>query len=382
MEFIEIKVQLFLKAFQFLLVKFEPVKLKDIAKALNLSTATVSRALRGCYQISEKTKDLVVEYATKMNYRPNPIALGLKEKRTNAIGVLVPEIANNFFSQAINGIESYAHQKGYQIIITQSHESHGREQLNARYLASRGIDGLLVSLSSESANIDYLKELHGKGLPLVFFDRISDQINTHKVIADNYSGSFNGTEHLLSQGYKRIALIAGPPHLSITKERLEGYKNALAEYGISFDEQLVKYCQHAGMIIEEVHAALNDVLFACTKADAIFTTAYRLTTVCLGLLKSRLSVEIGFLGFTNTLLGDLFSSALTVIRQPAFEIGQHAIELLIGIVESRKPVTDFKTISLDTKLIIRESSLSKCVIQSCKKTEKRNSLLHKKKIVL
>src|SRR5687768_1641305 len=227
-------------------MKFDSVTIKDIAKALDLSTSTVSRALRGSYEISPETKKLVLEYAEKINYRPNPIALSLKERRSRAIGVVVSEIANNFFSQAINGIESIAYNRGYHVIITQSHESRDREKVNVEHMAARGVDGLLVSLSSETADLSYLKDLHEKGMPIVFFDRITDEIQTHKVTANNYNGAFVATEHLITQGYKHIAHVTSSPFLSITKERLEGYKAALQKHGLPFVESLVKYCPHGG----------------------------------------------------------------------------------------------------------------------------------------
>ena len=141
-------------------MRFDTVTIKDIAKALNFSTSTVSRALRGSYEISEETKKIVLEYAEKINYRPNPVALSLKERRSRAIGVVVSEIANNFFSQAINGIESIAYNRGYHVIITQSHESEEREKVNVMHHASRSVDGLLISLSSGTVDLSYLKELH------------------------------------------------------------------------------------------------------------------------------------------------------------------------------------------------------------------------------
>lgn len=158
---------------------FEAITIKDIAKALGLSTSTVSRALRGSYEISPQTKKIVLEYAEKHNYRPNPIALSLKERRSRSIGVVVCEIANNYFSQAINGIESIAYNRDYHVIITQSHESYDREIINAQHLSSRSVDGLLVSLSTETENVDHFKSLHDKGLPIVFFDRVTDEIYTH-----------------------------------------------------------------------------------------------------------------------------------------------------------------------------------------------------------
>jgi LacI family transcriptional regulator len=341
-------------------MKFDTVTIKDIAKALNLSTSTVSRALRGSYEISAETKKQVLEYAEKINYRPNPIALSLKERRTRAIGVVVSEIANNYFSQAINGIESIAYNRGYHVIITQSHESQAREKVNVEHMAARGVDGLLVSLSSESVDISYLKELHEKGLPIVFFDRISNEIETHKVSANNYLGAFHATEHLIYQGYKKIAHITSSPYLSISIERLKGYKEALEKHNLPYNEALIRYCNHGGMIAQEVEDAITSLFKAKTKPDAIFTAGDRLTTVCFGLLKRmKQKKEPGFTGFTNSRLADLFSPALTVIQQPAFEIGQTATEMLIQIIESKRPVTEFETRILETNLIIRESSLKK-----------------------
>jgi LacI family transcriptional regulator len=341
-------------------MKFESATIKDIAKALNLSTSTVSRALRGSYEISADTKKQVLEYAEKINYRPNPIALSLKERRSRSIGVIVSEIANNFFSQAINGIESIAYNRGYHVIITQSHESQEREKVNVEHLANRGVDGLLVSLSSESVDLQYIHELHDKGLPIVFFDRITDEIETHKVTANNALGSFHATEHLIYQGFTKIAHITSSPYLSITKERLQGYKEALEKHKLPFNESLVKYCNHGGMILTEVEEAMNALFKSKTKPDAIFTAGDRLTTVCFGLLKTmKLKKEIAFTGFTNTNLADLFSPSLTVIRQPAFDIGQNATELLIEMIESKRPVTEFQSKVLETSLIIRESSMKK-----------------------
>ena len=338
-------------------MKFDSVTIKDIAKALNLSTSTVSRALRGSYEISAETKKQVLEYAEKINYRPNPIALSLKERRTRAIGVVVSEIANNFFSQAINGIESIAYNRGYHVIITQSHESQDREKVNVEHMAARGVDGLLVSLSSESSDVTYLKEMHDKGLPIVFFDRITNEIETHKVVANNYLGAFHATEHLIYQGFKKIAHLTSSSFLSITIERLKGYREALEKHGITYDENMVRYCNHGGMIVGEVEEALNSIFKSKSKPDAIFTAGDRLTTVGLAVMKSlKLKKEIGYAGFTNTHLGDLFSPTLTVVHQPAFEIGQTATELLIQIIESKRPVTEFENKVLETNLVIRESS--------------------------
>jgi LacI family transcriptional regulator len=341
-------------------MKFDTVTIKDIARALNFSTSTVSRALRGSYEISAETKKLVLEYAEKINYRPNPIALSLKERRSRAIGVVVTEIANNFFSQAINGIESIAYNRGYHVIITQSHESQEREKVNVEHHASRSVDGLLISLSSGTVDITYLKDLYEKGLPIVFFDRITDEIDTHKVTANNYLGAFQATEHLIYQGFKKIAHITSSPSLSITKERLEGYINALEKHNIPFNEKLVKYCNHGGMVLEEIEDVIAELFKGKTKPDAIFTAGDRITTLCYGVLKDlKPKRELGYAGFTNTKVANLFDPPMTVVRQPAFEIGQTAIELLIQMIESKRPVVDFTTKILDTELIIRESSMKR-----------------------
>lgn len=338
---------------------YEAITIKDIAKALGLSTSTVSRALRGSYEISSETKKQVLEYAEKVNYRPNPIALSLKERRSSSIGVVVCEIANNFFSQAINGIESIAYNKGYHVIISQSHESYEREVVNVKHLASRSVDGLLVSLSSETRDITHFKELHDKGLPVVFFDRISNEITTHKVIVDNYKGAYDATLHLIKNGYKRIAHITSAPFLSVTRERLDGYKNALIENGLVYNDKYVRYCSHGGMITEEIEEAISNLMKQKLKPDAIVTGGDRVTTGSLTAfkkLKIKVHSDMAVVGFTNTNIPELFDPSLTTIRQPAFEMGQVATELLIQIIESKRPVVDFETRVLHTELIVRNSS--------------------------
>jgi LacI family transcriptional regulator, galactose operon repressor len=341
-------------------VKYEAITIKDIAKALGLSTSTVSRALRGSYEISAETRKLVLEYAEKLNYRPNPIAQSLKEKRSRSIGIVVCEIANNFFSQVINGIESVAYKKGYYVIISQSHESFEREVANTQYLASRSVDGLLISLSTETTDLSHLKKLHEKGLPIVFFDRITEEMLTHKVIANNFNGAYQATEHLIRSGFKRIAHLTISPHLSITKERLAGYKAALADHKLSFDESLVKYCKYGGLIDSETDDAVDSLLSSKKRPDAIVAASDKLSTGALASLarrKIRIPGEMGIVGFTNSLVTDIFHPALTSIRQPAFEMGQVAMEMLIQIIESKHAVSKFETRVLNTELTVRASSI-------------------------
>ncbi len=343
-------------------MKFEAVTIKDIAKALGLSTSTVSRALRDSYEISPETKKLVLEYAEKINYSPNPIALSLKERKSRSIGVIVCEIANSFFSPVINGIESVAYNNGYNVIIAQSRESFDRESMILQYLTSRSIDGLIISVSTETNDFSNFRQLHEKGMPIVFFDRIVDEINTHKVIADNYKGAYDATTHLIKNGYEHIAILANAEVLSITKERLAGYKAALADNNIEITESMIKYCHHGGMIFSEVDDAVNSLLQMKQRPDAIFASADKLTTGCLRILKSKkidVPGEIALTGFSNTDLTELLNPPLTVIKQPAFEMGEVAAKFLLQLIESKRPVTDFETKVLATELQIRDSTKKK-----------------------
>lgn len=336
-------------------MRFNTVTIKDIAKALGLSTSTVSRALRGGYEISEETKRTVTAYAEKINYRPNPIALSLKERRSYSIGIVVCEIANNFFSQAINGMESVAYTAGYNVTITQSHERFDREVMNVEHLASRSVDGLLISLSSESADVSYLKDLHQKGLPIVLFDRITSEIETHKVIADNFKGAYDATDYLIKLGLKKIAHFTSSAHLSVTGERLEGYKAALQDHNIPFNENYVKFCGHGGINQDEIDDATKELLALDERPNAIFIAQDKLSTGCLHAIKKIAPdyfSDIKIAGFTNSNVVDLFNPPITAVRQPAFEMGQAAMELLIQLIESKKPVTEFETKVLQTELIV------------------------------
>lgn len=328
---------------------FKPTTIKDIAKALNLSTSTVSRALRGGYEISEETKRIVLEYAEKINFQRNPIALSLRERRSYSIGVIVCEVANQFFSQAIDGIESIAYNKGYHVIISQTHDKYNREVINTEHLANRSVDGLLISLSAETKDYSHLEKLHSQGLPIVFFDRILDKINTHKVTSNNHKGAFEATEYLISKGCKRIAHLANAIQLSITYERQAGYEEALKKNHIEPDPALIRYCMNGGSKQEEVEEAVKYFLDMEDKPDAIFVASDRLSTGCLtALRKYNASDKIEIVGFSNSDVVDLLTPSLSAVRQPAFEMGRKAAEMLINIIESKYPIETFETAILDT----------------------------------
>ncbi|TCC92470.1 LacI family DNA-binding transcriptional regulator [Pedobacter hiemivivus] len=335
---------------------FEPPTLKDIANALGLSTSTVSRALRDTYEISAKTKKLVFEYAEKINYQPNPNALSLKERRTKSIGVVVSEVANHYFSQAINGIESIAYDRGYHVIITQTHESYAREKINVQHLASRSIDGLLISLSAETSDTAHLKYLHERGMPMVFFDRVPNDIHTHKITANNEQGAFEATSHLIISGYKKIAHLTSSDHLSISIERLRGYTAALNKYNIPVNPDYIKHCPHGGMFPEETERAVLELVNLKDKPDAIFIAGDRLSIGCLEVLKKlnvKVPDQIALAGFSNSDVLNLFEYPISSVRQPAFKMGETATEMLLQLIESKYPVTDFENKVIDTELFTR-----------------------------
>ena len=343
-------------------MKFEAVTIKDIAKALGLSTSTVSRALRDSYEISPETKLLVLNYAKEINYRPNPIALSLKEKRSRSIGVVVSEIANSFFSQAINGIESIANASGYNVIITQSQENFVKEESAINFLASRSVDGILISVSSETKDFSTITELHQRGLPIVCFDRVVEEMNTHKVVVDNFKGAYDATAHLIKSGYQHIGHLANSEYLFITKERIAGYKKALEDHGLPFRENMVQYCLHGGLVYSEVEDAMDELLQQQPRPDAVFASADKLTTNSIRYCKARkISIpdELAIIGFSNLDLTELLSPPLSVVRQPAFEMGRQAAELLLKIIESKRPVTEFEKRVLPAEVFVRESSAAR-----------------------
>ena len=339
---------------------FKAITIKDIARALDMSTSTVSRALRGSHEISDATKKRVQDYAKGVNYRPNPIAQSLKERRSRSIGVIVSEIANTFFSQVINGIESIAYSRGYHVIISQSHELYEREVTNLHYLSSRSVDGLLLSLSSATTDVSHIKTLHDKGLPIVFYDRAAEEIETHKVIIDNFQGGYAATKHLIKSGFRRIAHISFSEQLTLTRQRWKGYEFALAEHGIPYQPEYVKNCRHEQAVWLEVEESIRQLLALPLPPEAIFAASDRLTMGALMALKKAgicIPRDMALTGFSNSEIVDLLQPPLTAVHQPAFEMGQLATELLIGLIESKRPVTRFETKVLKPELTVRESTL-------------------------
>lgn len=328
------------------------ITIKDIARELNLSTSTVSRALRDSYEISTETKEKVLAYAKKVHYTPNPIALSLKENKSHSICVIVPEIANNFFSEVINGIDFTAYEKGYNVFIFQTHESFQREMANLESGLSRRVDGVIMSLSGTTRDFDYFNDLQQE-TPIVFFDRVPDADHFHKVVADNFGGAYQGTSYLIQKGKRKIAHVTSPPVLSITRERLNGYKACLSDHGLAVDESLIKYC---GFDPKEAHATIENLIRE-QQPDSFFIGSDRLALHSLEAIKKYQpdyvsSIEI--VGFTNVKHACLFEPVIHTIRQPAFEIGQQAFNLLFECMEHKNKIQEPKKIVLSTELVVQE----------------------------
>ncbi|WP_285008540.1 LacI family DNA-binding transcriptional regulator [Pedobacter faecalis] len=337
------------------------VTLKDIAKALNLSISTISKSLNDSYEISTDTKARVLEYAREHHYSPNRLAKGLKEGKSRSIGVVVCSLNNNFVAQMLDGIDQVSTARAYQTIIMQSKESYLQERACLELLHAGGVDGILISPACETSDFSFLKSLQAGGLPIVLFDRLSEQMHTDKVGADNFKGAYEATTHLLDQGYRNIAHITTNTTLSISTDRLNGYKQALQDQGITYRPELVKYCSYSdsSSIRTDLEHAIDELLKLDTAPDAIFTAGDQISTQCLAILNKRgikIPADLGLVGFTNTDLADALNPALTTVHQPAFEIGQLAAEKLIALIEHKSGEISHETKVLDTVLMVRNSS--------------------------
>lgn len=339
-------------------MKSSNVTIKDIARELSISPSTVSRALKDHPDISQETKKAVQGLATKLNYQPNTIALSLRQSKTNTIGVIIPEIAHFFFSTVISGIEDIAYSNGYNVIIAQSNESYQREIMNTRALFNSRVDGILVSVSRETENFEHFTTMINRNMPLVLFDRIVDGLNLSKVIVDDEQGAYEATQHLIEQGYSRIAHLAGPTNLIISQNRLNGYKAAIADNKYFIDDRIIRACGLG--TYEEAEQITNELLDSKLPPDAIFANndvaAYGAMTA-IKKRKMKIPDDIAIVGFSNWRFSGLIEPALSSVTQPGFKMGQEATKLLIKQIEmsdSESLVTE--TITLKTNLLVRESS--------------------------
>jgi LacI family transcriptional regulator len=341
-------------------MKLEQSTIKDIARELNVSSSTVSRALKDYPGISDETKRKVKEMAEKLNYRPNAIALSLRKSRTFTIGVIIPEVVHFFFSTVISGIEEVAYSRGYNVILTQTNEKLDREKSSIDTMLSNQIDGFLVSFSKETKDFTHFSRLLDQGFPIVFFDRMPDIPEAINVTVDDYSGSYQATKHLISQGYQNIIHLAGPSNLQISKERERGYRQALLDAGLPINPASIVECPQGTN--EEAFSITKEIFEEFTvKPDAIFANNDMAAVGAMMACKSlnlRVPEDVGIVGFSNWQFCSILDPTLSSVAQPGFKIGIKATELLLDIIEKKIDATQIKEpLVLETELLIRKSSV-------------------------
>lgn len=331
----------------------------DIARELKISASTVSRALNDNPRISLKTKEKIKAVAAKLGYRPNTLASNLRNKKSNTIGIVVPLINRHFFSSVISGVEDVAFKAGYNVVISQSNDLASKEINIVHSMFSNRVDGLIISISMQTDTFDHLKAFGKKHIPLVFFDRVVPEIETNKIVVDDFAGGFRVTQHLIDQGYKRIAHLAGTQSLMTYLDRKNGYIEALRKNNIPYDESLVIINT---LTSDEGISAVQQLMELPNPPDAIFcgndTTALS-SMIYLRDKGFRIPQDIGIVGFSNEPFSKVVSPSISTIAQPGFEMGQKAAELLIRQIETKEET--YQTIVLPTELIIRESSSRKSV---------------------
>ncbi|WP_372652634.1 LacI family DNA-binding transcriptional regulator [Draconibacterium sp.] len=335
------------------------ITIHDIAKKLNISASTVSRALKDNPLISEATRHKIKKAAIEMGYRPNVMAANLRTRRTNTIGVIVPLINRHFFSSVISGIEDVAYNQGFAVTISQSNDNLEKESTIAHTLFANRVDGLILSIGMETQSYDHLKLFSERNIPLVFFDRIVDEIPAHKIVVDDFGGAYRATQHLIEQGRKKVAHIGGPLNLQIYAKREAGYRKAISDAGLQINENQIL---HNSLTREDGLNAIKKILKTKERPDAIFcandTTALS-AIIHLNEKGIKVPDDIAIVGFSNEPFSELVTPSISTIKQPGFEMGQKAAELLIKQIGSKTKPKNYETIMMETELIVRNSSQQK-----------------------
>jgi LacI family transcriptional regulator len=336
-------------------MKIHQITIKDIARELGVSISTVSRALKDHPDISAQTKKLVRDLVEKMKYKPNAIALSLRNQRTNIIGVVVPEIVHHFFSSVISGIDEAAVAAGYNVMFFQSNESYEREILNIQSIINSRADGVLISIAKGTKKFAHIRQLMENNTPVVFFDRACDEIETDKVIVDDFEGALNAVDYLIKTGCRRIAHFSGPQHLQIAYLRKRGYISALEKNGLKVDDDIIIQCD----TYEDALETTRILMSRSRPPDAIFTVNDMTAVGTLNTLKAmgfKVPKDVSLVGFTDGLVSSITDPLLTTVSQHGFEIGKKATEILIKRINeecaSSRPITEV----VKTDLVIREST--------------------------
>lgn len=336
------------------------VTLKQIARELDVSISTVSKALRNSIEISEDTRQKVQAFAKLYNYRPNNIALSLKNKKTKTIGIIIPEIVHHFFATVISGIEQVANENGYNVIVCLSNESFDKEVLNMEMLANGSIDGFIMSLSKETQlkkDFHHITEVINQGMPVVMFDRITNDVLCDKVIIDDQQAAYDAVDFLISKGFKNIALVTTVDYVSVGKLRTEGYINALKAHGLPVNENMI-------VKIEDIEnsAIKIEKLLAENKPDAIFAVneLFAVTSIKLATKKGlKVPDDISVIGFTDGIISEFSTPSITTVSQNGIKMGGAAAKMLIDRLEMEEEEEEneqYKIELIETHLVEREST--------------------------
>ncbi|MDB2462992.1 LacI family transcriptional regulator [Algibacter sp.] len=333
------------------------ITLKDLAKELNLSPSTISRALGNHPAISDSTKKKVQKMADELGFIPNSIASSFRKKKTQTIGIIVPRIDIHFHSLAISGIEEFAYNNGYNVTIFQSKDSLKREKEIIKILQNKMVDGVIVCLGIETKNCDHFKKISKLGIPLVFYDRVPTDFDANKIIINDFESAYSATEHLIKNGCKRIGHISGSQSTNIFKARLEGYKAALKHYKLPIEESLILFTNN--LSYEEGVECAEKYLKTSLKPDGIFcANDYTAVSVIQVFRKAEIKIpeDVAIVGFSNYPISKIIVPHLTTINDRAFQMGEAATKLLIRQIEEEGESITSETITVKTELIIRESS--------------------------
>ncbi len=335
------------------------ITIYDIARHLNISATTVSRGLKNHPTINKNTRKKIADAAKELGYRSNTFASSLRSKRTHTIGVIVPRLNSNFMSSVLAGMEDAASREHYNLIITQSLEKRDKEKANAHTMYNKRVDGLLISLAYDTENISHLQPFFTKGIPVVFFDRTFDHNESTSILIDNFKAAYDVTNHLLEQGCKRIMHLGGNMLRDVYSERLKGYRKALQDHKIPFNEKLI----YISNLNEEAGTdAAKHILRMkpSTRPDAVFSANDTAAVHCMIHLKSagiRIPEDIAFAGFNNDPISKVIEPNLTTVNYSGYHIGEVAVMNLIGHLKGLSSTKTTNTIILRAELIIRESSL-------------------------
>lgn len=329
----------------------------EIAQALGIDSSTVSRALNNSPRVSQKTKDKVFLKATELGYSANLLASNLRQNKSNTIGVVVPRISRYFFSTTIAGIEECAFAEGYNVIISQSLEQLAREKKIIDNFVANRVDGVLISISWETEEGEHLKYLQQIGMPVVFFDRhLSGIKNSCNVLIGDYDGAYQGCEHLIKMGCKKIAHFAGPLNLELYKNRLNGYKSALKDHAMNFDPELVI---ESNLMKYDGYESMRHLIERSEDIDGVFSANDAAAIGAVKFLKEigkRIPEDIAFVGFSNDPMSEVIDPPLTTIDQFGFEMGKRACELLIKNINDKESTRSGETVVITPRLIPRRSS--------------------------